>query len=242
MPVVDTSITFQDNDQVTASKLNSIMDNSSFVSGAVVSGSGLQITAGGQMQIGDGSNGITTAKIADLNVTTAKIADLAVTTGKMADLAITTGKVADSAITTVKIADSTSTSTGVTTAKLANSSVTADKIADSTITASKLSGGQTGSAPAFAARAFGTIELGTSSRTVQPGAKNIASASRPAATDTSVTFTTAMPDANYVVMATYQVNLSIATSISIYEKTTSGFKMKHLDDSNGRYVQVAVFG
>ena len=48
------------------------MDNSSFVSGAVVSGQGLEITVGGQMQIKDLD--VTTAKIADSNVTQAKLA------------------------------------------------------------------------------------------------------------------------------------------------------------------------
>jgi uncharacterized protein YlxW (UPF0749 family) len=47
------------------------MDNSSFVSGAVVSGQGLEITVGGQMQIKDLD--VTTAKIADSNVTQAKL-------------------------------------------------------------------------------------------------------------------------------------------------------------------------
>jgi hypothetical protein len=110
MPVVDTTITFQDNDQVTASKLNSIMDNSVFVSGAVVAGNGLEVV-GGQLRIGDGPNGITTAKIAD------------------------------SAITTAKIENSTSATTGVTTAKIANSAITTDKIANGAVTASKIASG-----------------------------------------------------------------------------------------------------
>jgi hypothetical protein len=48
------------------------MENSSFASGAVVSGQGLEITVGGQMQIKDLD--VTTAKIADSNVTQAKLA------------------------------------------------------------------------------------------------------------------------------------------------------------------------
>jgi hypothetical protein len=94
------------------------MDESSFTSDAIVPNQGLQITAGGQMQVPNG--GIKTALIGDNQVATAKIPD--------------------SAITTVKIANSTSTTTGVTTAKIANSAVTTVKIADGNVTLAKLSG------------------------------------------------------------------------------------------------------
>jgi hypothetical protein len=73
MPVVKTTNLFSNNEQITSAKLNNIMVNSSFDSGAVLSGQGLQVTAGGQMQIGDGANGVTTSKLADLSVTPAKI-------------------------------------------------------------------------------------------------------------------------------------------------------------------------
>jgi hypothetical protein len=59
MPVVDTTTPFSNNEQITSTKLNNIMDNSFFVSGAVVSNQGLEVTAGGQMQIPNG--GIKTA-------------------------------------------------------------------------------------------------------------------------------------------------------------------------------------
>jgi hypothetical protein len=81
MPVVNTTNTFTNNEQITSTKLNDIMDNSSFVSGAVVTSGGLEITAGGQMQIA--SDGVTTARILNSNVTTAKIADGAVTPAKL---------------------------------------------------------------------------------------------------------------------------------------------------------------
>jgi hypothetical protein len=81
MPVVNTTNSFTDNEQITSTKLNDIMDNSSFVSGAVVTSGGLEITAGGQMQIA--SDGVTTARILNSNVTTAKIADGSVTPAKL---------------------------------------------------------------------------------------------------------------------------------------------------------------
>lgn len=107
MAVVNTTRTFTNNEQITSTKLNQIMDESSFTSDAIVVNQGLQITAGGQMQIPN--SGITTALIGDNQVTTAKIPD--------------------SAITTAKIANSTSTTTGVTAAKIADGAITTAKLA-----------------------------------------------------------------------------------------------------------------
>jgi len=81
MPVVDTTNSFVNNEQITSVKLNNITDNSFFVSGAVVTNGGLEVTAGGQMQVA--TSGVTITKIANLNVTTDKIADGAVTPAKL---------------------------------------------------------------------------------------------------------------------------------------------------------------
>jgi hypothetical protein len=59
MAVVSTTSSFSNNEQITSIKLNNIMVNSAFVSNAVVSNQGLEVTAGGQMQIPNG--GIKTA-------------------------------------------------------------------------------------------------------------------------------------------------------------------------------------
>jgi len=112
MAVVNTSRTFTNNEQITSTKLNQIMDESSFTSDAIVPNQGLQITAGGQMQVSNG--GIKTALIGDNQVTTAKIANSTSTT-----TGVTTAKIANSAVTTVKIADG-----NVTLAKLSGTSGT----------------------------------------------------------------------------------------------------------------------
>ena len=96
MPVVDTTTAFTNNEQVTSTKLNNIMDNSFFVSGAVVTSGGLEVTTGGQMQVA--TNGIITTRIADSNVTTAKIADSNVTTAKIADANITQAKLSTNVV------------------------------------------------------------------------------------------------------------------------------------------------
>lgn len=92
MPVVDTSQTFNTGDTVTSTSLNNIMDQSSFVAGAVVTGDGLTVTAGGQMTI------------ENLKVTGSKIGNLEVSTTKIANDAITTAKIADSNVTQAKLA------------------------------------------------------------------------------------------------------------------------------------------
>ena len=115
MAVVDTTNSFVNNEQITSAKLNNIMDNSFFVSGAVVTSGGLEITAGGQMQVA--SSGIVTTKIADLNVTTAKIADLNVTAGKLEaslDLSGKTVTLPNASVTPAKLSQPLTSGTAVT--------------------------------------------------------------------------------------------------------------------------------
>lgn len=82
MPVVDTVQTFNTGDTVTSTSLNNIMDQSIFVSGAVVANDGLVVTAGGQMTIENLK--ITGAKIANGEIITSKIADANITQEKLA--------------------------------------------------------------------------------------------------------------------------------------------------------------
>lgn len=105
-----------------------------------VDNSSLQAT-GGVLAVRN--QGITTARIADLNVTTDKLASLCVTepklgpysvsNAKLQDLVINTQKLADLAVTEGKIAAASISST-----KLINSSVTTDKIATGAVNESKI--------------------------------------------------------------------------------------------------------
>lgn len=134
MPVVDTTQSFNTGDTVTSTSLNNIMDQSVFVSGAVVPEDGLTITAGGQMTI------------ENLKVTGAKIANQGVGTSQLADLNVTTAKIAD---------------LNVTTAKIANSNVTTAKIADANVTQAKLASNVVGNGPAFRAYASTATTVST---------------------------------------------------------------------------------
>lgn len=133
MPILSKGTTFANGDQVTATKLNSLVDSATFGANIVdnttlaTSGSGTSAT----LIIKD--LGVSTAKIAASAVTTSKIADANVTTAKILDANVTTAKIADANVTTVKIADA-----NVTTAKIADLNVTTGKIADAAVTTAKL--------------------------------------------------------------------------------------------------------
>jgi hypothetical protein len=91
MGVVNTTYTFSGTDTITSSKLNNIIDDTTFTSDAI-QGTTLQVVSPGKLAVNAGgvtsnelaSNSVVTAKIADSNVTTAKIADDAVTSDKIA--------------------------------------------------------------------------------------------------------------------------------------------------------------
>lgn len=112
MGVVNTTYTFSGTDTITSSKLNNIIDDTTFTSDAI-QGTTLQVVSTGKLAVSAGgvtsnelaSNSVTTAKILDSNVTTAKIADSNVTTAKIADANVTVDKLASDAVTTVKILD-----------------------------------------------------------------------------------------------------------------------------------------
>lgn len=156
MGVVNTTYTFANNDVVTSTRMNNIIDETTFTSDALVSGNTTLQIIGGKLQVR--ASGITSNELASNSVTTFKIVDLGVTTGKLADSSITTAKINDAAVTTAKIADA---------------NVTTAKVADANITPAKLTGAQTGSAPIYGIRAWvnfdgttDTTKTGTYSRTV----------------------------------------------------------------------------
>ena len=137
MPVVDTTQSFATGDTVTSTTLNNIMDQSIFVAGAVVSGSGLDITAGGQMTISD--NGLPGGKITNGTITGG-------VSGKIANDTITDLNVsASAAISPSKLGSGALTATAT---------ITTANIIDASITAPKLNGAQTGTAPIYGVRAW----------------------------------------------------------------------------------------
>ena len=105
--------------------------------------------------------------------------------GGLPDLSITAADIADNAITT---------------AKIDSNAVTTAKVNAASITAAKLDGAQTGSAPIYGVRAW-CIFNGTTTGTNAPtSAGNVSSVIRNTTGDYTITFSTAMPNANYAVI------------------------------------------
>jgi len=111
MAIINKGKTFANGEQLTADKLNQVIDNATFTTSAVdnvstqLAGEAIIVKDGGVTTAKLNDNAITTAKIADANVTTAKIADANVTTAKIADANVTTAKIADANVTFAKLTD-----------------------------------------------------------------------------------------------------------------------------------------
>lgn len=221
--VIDTGITFVDNEVITSAKMNNIIDQTTFTGDAV---DDITLSLGaGKLQVK--TQGITSGQMANNAVTTASINNLAVTTEKINDLAVTTGKITDASVTTSKILDA-----NVTTAKIANASVTA----------AKLSGAQTGTAPVFGVRAAGTF-LFEASRSLGDDPLNAASATRVSDIITRVTFTTPLLSTNYSVVVSYSDAATSYTTIPrIAERLTTSFSVTHANEGAGRTMSFIVVG
>lgn len=107
MPVLQVQDEFQSGDNVTASSLNDLVNDASFVSGAV-DNSTLQVASAGHLKVKD--NGILSNHLkSDATndsvraVTTNHIRNDAVTNDKIADLAVGTDQIASDAVTYTKI-------------------------------------------------------------------------------------------------------------------------------------------
>jgi hypothetical protein len=216
MGVVNTTYTFSGTDTITSSKLNNIIDDTTFTSDAI-QGSTLQVVSPGKLAVSAG--GVTSNELASNSVVTAKIANGAVITEK----------ISDSAVTTIKLANSTSSTTGVTTDKIADSNVTTAKLADASVVAEKLSGAQTGTAPIFGVRAWGRFNGAGSTPITPVYGGNIASITRSATGVYNVTFTTAMTNSNYSVVVTgfspIQINGQAYATARVTSILTTGFTM-----------------
>jgi len=137
--VVNTTDTFATNQVITSTLMNNIIDQTFFTTDALANGT-LALSSG-KMKVA--TTGITANEMAVNSVTVNAIADNAVTTVKILDANVTTAKIADVAVTTAKITDA---------------NITTAKIADASVTGPKLNGEQTGTAPIYGIRAWGSFD------------------------------------------------------------------------------------
>lgn len=100
MAILNNPEDFVSGENVTAAKLNNLVDGATFLGGAG------QATDDSTLEVNDGVGGDGSLRVKDVGITTAKLADGAVSTQKIADSAVTSGKIADGAIIASKIAPS----------------------------------------------------------------------------------------------------------------------------------------
>ncbi len=128
---------------------------------------------------------------------------------------------------TVAVSDS-----GITATQLASNAVTTAKITDANITAAKLNGAQSGSAPIYAARAFGIV----ASNGTLSGGSNIATVTRTNEGIYAITFTTAMSSATYAIVGS--VLTASDTRVFHYSSpATTGFTVTIRNNSESRVDQ-----
>lgn len=226
MPAISTSQTaFGPNEQLTSAKLNNILLQSQMASGAVTLDGTLTVVAG-QLQVGVlkatnfAAGGIATVALADNAVTTLKILDANVTTAKIAPLNVTAGLLATDAVETAKI-------------KNAN------------VTAAKLSGAQSGTAPVYGVRAWvrfngnkneaGTLDPSNTPRQIL-GSGNIASVTKNATGDYSVSIAANMPSVNYAAIGQRAYESGNSSNITIQAnpltpQTVSTFRLLALSSA-----------
>jgi len=123
------------------------------------------------------------------------------------------------------------TASGTVTGATLSGSLGGSNITDATIGAAKLSGAQTGSAPIFGVRAWANVNGVGSGSPSLIASGNISSVSRNSALYT-LTFTTAMPNANYAVMA-MPLSTGGNNFMRTQEFTTASFKVKTMNSSGG---------
>jgi hypothetical protein len=176
-----------------------------------------------------------TVVVADSEVTTAKIADASSTT-----TGVTNAKLRHSAALSV-VGRTANTSGAPADIAAANDgevlrrsgtavgfgTVATAGIADAAVTAAKLSGAQTGAAPVFGVRAWAKFAgRGSNGACVVNASGNVTSVTRISSGEYEVVMATALPDANYAVLAT---GMSGDARITTFTETTTTFRIEFLN-------------
>jgi len=95
MAILNNPEDFISGENVTAAKLNNLVDGATFLGGAG------EATDGSTLEVNDGEGGDGSLRVKDLGITTAKLADGAVSEQKIADGAIIASKIAPSAASAI---------------------------------------------------------------------------------------------------------------------------------------------
>ena len=223
-----------------------------------------------------GLQSVTSGVIAAGAVTAPKIATNSISEDRIINLAVTNAKIADNAVNAAKIQNGTVGSSElaancVTTAKIGANQVTTTQILNNAVTQAKVvkAGkanmealtGSSGQAVGvvtpdvlrysqFAPRCYGVVGYGAT--TDPPNANdfsasyNVASIGEPTEDRRSVTFTTPLTSADYVVIATMSDSTNTIDSnqfVTVMGKTTSGFTLESVaNDADNTSINFVVFG
>lgn len=95
MAILNNPEDFVSGENITAAKLNNLVDGATFLGGAG------QATDDSTLEVNDGVGGDGSLRVKDLGITSAKLADDAVIESKIADNAVTASKIAPSAATAI---------------------------------------------------------------------------------------------------------------------------------------------
>jgi hypothetical protein len=147
------------------------------------------------------------------------------------------------------------TITGISAGGLPDASIVTADIADGNITPAKLSGGQSGSAPVYGCRAWvnfdGTRnEADTGASTNGANVKirasgNVSSVLKNGTGDYTITFTTAMPDANYSANISLGFDAAAAYSSTVGTQAAGSVQARAYRSGTGSvdnsFVNVAIF-
>ena len=204
MGAVETTYTFTATDTITSTKMNNIIDQTVITNDAIWLSDGLEV-ASGKIRITGG--GITSSKLGTGCVTSNAILDGTIVNADInASAAIALSKLGAGALpTTITVAS----------ANIVDGTIATGDIANAAITAPKLSGAQTGSAPAFGVRAWvnfdatkdstGAVSSANTNRLIRASG-NVSSVLKTADGVYTVTFTTALPDADFAVYGSVSDN------------------------------------
>ena len=218
MPVINKGTALSNGEQLTAEKLNDLLDLATFSQTATDSVSTF-VNSSGQIAVLDGgiaanklaTNAVTTTKILDANVTTAKIADANVTFAKLTDV------IDDDTM-------ATATDTTLATSESIKAYVDSNGITQST-----------GTAPYYGCRAWAFYNQVTD--TVEASG-NIASIVRTSTGYSTVTFTEPMPSAFYAISITGSGTVNVQHTVGFINgtPTASGFGIAFFNTQNSANV------
>ena len=140
----------------------------------------------------------------------------------------------------------------IVTADIADSAVTTAKVNDAAVTPAKLSGGQSGSAPIFGARAWvyfdgsrNESDTGASTNGANVkirGSGNVTSVLKNAVGTYTVTFTTALSDANYTAVGMLSYGNASSLNIESVANNTAGSSRLLARQSDGSAIDPTFVG